>query len=122
MGEPGHAHPNLGLPGSGVTASITPALLIHHTYFLPRVEGPAIDGRLQLYGRRVTQGSDSEASRFGHLDELGDALGWLVTVKRQLRLDGVARRACIAGEDRAFALIPRGDCDADIARLDVQRS
>jgi len=86
------------------------------------VEGLAIDGCLQLHGRRVAQRAQGEAGGFGHLDELGDALGWLVAVKRQLRLDRVAHGFRIAGQDRAGAVVSRRDCDADIFGLDVEGS
>jgi hypothetical protein len=63
------------------------------------VEGLAIDTRLQRHGRRVAQGGQGEAGRFGHLDQLSHTLGRLVTVERQLGLDRVAHRVRIAGND-----------------------
>ena len=86
------------------------------------VEGLAIDRRLQRHGRRVAQGGQGEAGRFGHLDKLSHALRPLVTVERQLRLDPVAHHARITGNDRAFAGVPRCDSEADVFRLDVERS
>ena len=69
----------------------------------PEVEGLAIDGRLQRHGRRVAQGGHGEAGRFGHLNELGKALGGLTAVERQFCANRVAQRFCIASEDGAFA-------------------
>jgi hypothetical protein len=46
------------------------------------VEGLPIDRRLQRHGRRVAQGGQSEAGRFGSLDELSHPLGRLVAVER----------------------------------------
>ena len=63
-----------------------------------------------------------EAGGFGHLDQLSHTLGRLVTVERQLGLDRVAPRARVAGDDRAFAEVPRCDGDMDVFRLDVERS
>jgi Endosomal/lysosomal potassium channel TMEM175 len=91
------------------------------TYPLGR-EGLAIDRRLQRHGRCVAQGCQGEAGRFGHLDQLSHTLGRLVTVERQLRLDRVTPRVCVAGDDRAFTGVPRGDSDAAVFRLDVERS
>jgi hypothetical protein len=88
----------------------------------PGVKRLAIDGRLQLHGRWVAQGGHGEAGRFGHLNELGKALGELIAVERQFCSNRVAHRFRIASEDGAFAGVPRGDLDTDVVRLYMERS
>jgi hypothetical protein len=86
------------------------------------VEGLAIDGRLQRHGGRVAQGGHGEAGRFGHRDELGQALGRFLTVERHFGVNRVAPRLRITSEDGAGAGVPRRDLDTNVFRLYMERA